>query len=87
MRRSIIFFIIICIGMAGAALASAKTSEAEADTAANDDYEVDTFQTSGGELKIHFLGHGTLYFEFGTKVIHVDPVYDYADYKKCQKQT
>ena len=85
MRQSIVFFIIICIVMAGTALAAAKTPEAEAAAAANDDYEVDTFQTSGGELKIHFLGHGTLYFEFGDKVIHVDPIYRYADYKKMPK--
>lgn len=72
MRKTIIFFIILCLGTA--VLAAAK-----------DEYEVDTFQTSAGELKIFFLGHGTLYFDFGGKVIHVDPVYDYANYKEMPK--
>jgi len=34
----------------------------------------DTFNTSGGDLKITFLGHGTLMFTIGGKTIHVDPV-------------
>jgi L-ascorbate metabolism protein UlaG (beta-lactamase superfamily) len=48
-------------------------------------FETDTFQTSSGPLKITFVGHGTLYFEFGGKVIHVDPVGQYADYSKLPK--
>ena len=48
-------------------------------------FETDTFQTSSGPLKITFVGHGTLYFEFGGKVIHVDPVGEYADYSKMPK--
>jgi L-ascorbate metabolism protein UlaG (beta-lactamase superfamily) len=42
--------------------------------------EKDTFQTSGGELEITFVGHGTLMMEFAGKVIHVDPVGREADY-------
>ena len=34
----------------------------------------DTFNTSGGDLKITFLGHGTLMFTFGGKSTHVDPM-------------
>jgi L-ascorbate metabolism protein UlaG (beta-lactamase superfamily) len=45
-------------------------------------FEEDTFKTSQGELKIGFIGHGTLMLTFGGKVIHVDPVGSYADYKK-----
>jgi len=85
MRASFIFFIIICMGMTGTVLAAAKTPEAEAAAAANDEYEVDTFHTSAGELTIYFLGHGTLYFEFGDMVIHVDPIYRYADYTEMPK--
>jgi len=84
MRRSIVFLIIICLGTAVTALALAKTSKEEA-SAVIDKYEVDTFQTTQGELKIYFLGHGTLYFEFGGKVIHVDPIYRYADYREMPK--
>lgn len=33
----------------------------------------DTFKTSAGDLTITFVGHGTLMFAFGGKIIHVDP--------------
>ena len=39
----------------------------------------------GGNLKITFIGHGTLMFEFGGKVIHVDPWGKLADYSKLPK--
>lgn len=42
--------------------------------------ERDTIKTSAGELVITFVGHGTLMFEFGGKVIHIDPVSAEADY-------
>jgi len=43
-------------------------------------FETDTIKTSEGELKITFIGHGTLMFQFKGKVIHVDPYSDVADY-------
>jgi L-ascorbate metabolism protein UlaG (beta-lactamase superfamily) len=45
-------------------------------------FEEDTFKTSQGELKITFIGHGTLMMNFGGKVIHIDPVGSMTDYKK-----
>lgn len=45
----------------------------------------DTFQTSGGELRITFVGHGSLYFIYENKVIHVDPVGQYGDYSSMPK--
>lgn len=48
-------------------------------------FEEDVISTSGGELKITFIGHATLIFEFGGKVIHVDPVSRYADYGKLPR--
>ncbi|MBN2295110.1 MAG: MBL fold metallo-hydrolase [Pirellulales bacterium] len=48
-------------------------------------FETDTLATSQGDLKITFIGHGTLMFQFGRKVIHVDPVGQYADYSKLPK--
>lgn len=48
-------------------------------------FETDTIQTSAGDLKITFIGHGTLMFEFGGEVIHVDPVAREADYAKLPK--
>lgn len=48
-------------------------------------FETDTFQTSQGELKITFIGHGTLRFDFGGKIIHVDPWTRLADYSRMPK--
>lgn len=48
-------------------------------------FETDTLATSRGELKITFIGHGTLMFQFDGKVIHVDPVGRYADYSRLPK--
>lgn len=48
--------------------------------AAQKDFESDVFPTSQGELKITFIGHGTLMFTFGGKIIHVDPYSRVADY-------
>jgi L-ascorbate metabolism protein UlaG (beta-lactamase superfamily) len=45
----------------------------------------DVIKTGAGDLAITFIGHGTLMFTFGGKVIHVDPVGQYADYGKLPK--
>jgi L-ascorbate metabolism protein UlaG (beta-lactamase superfamily) len=43
-------------------------------------YESDVIQTSEGELKMSFIGHGTLMFKFNELVIHIDPWMRDADY-------
>ena len=48
-------------------------------------FETDVIQTSAGELEISFLGHGSLMFTFGEKVIHVDPFSRVADYSTLPK--
>jgi len=48
-------------------------------------FETDIIKTSGGDLKVTFIGHGTLMLEFDGKVIHVDPVAREADYAKLPK--
>ena len=48
-------------------------------------FESDVIKTSAGDLKITFIGHGTLMFAFGGKVIHVDPYGQLADYSKLPK--
>lgn len=48
-------------------------------------FETDTITTSAGELKITFIGHGSLIFIFKGKVIHVDPYGTLADYSKLPK--
>jgi L-ascorbate metabolism protein UlaG (beta-lactamase superfamily) len=52
---------------------------------AADKRETDTFKTSGGELKIIFIGHGSLAFTFAGKVVHVDPTGQMGDYTTLPK--
>lgn len=47
---------------------------------AQGEFEEDITETSQDQLKITFIGHGTLMFTFGEKIIHVDPVGRYANY-------
>ncbi|UCF82104.1 MAG: MBL fold metallo-hydrolase [Desulfobacteraceae bacterium] len=54
-------------------------------TAFAQELEADTIETSAGDLKITFIGHGTLMFTFGGKVIHIDPWSRLADYSKMPK--
>jgi L-ascorbate metabolism protein UlaG (beta-lactamase superfamily) len=53
--------------------------------AAQESLETDIIKTSAGDLKITFIGHGTLMFTFGGKTIHVDPVSKETDYTKLPK--
>lgn len=48
-------------------------------------FEKDLIRTSGGDLEITFIGHGTLMFSFGGKIIHVDPWSKLADYSALPK--
>ena len=52
---------------------------------AQEKYEKDIVGTSKGDLEITFVGHGTLIFTFGGKIIHIDPVSWFADYTKMPK--
>jgi L-ascorbate metabolism protein UlaG (beta-lactamase superfamily) len=47
--------------------------------------EKDLLPTAAGELKITFIGHASLMFEFGGKVIYADPVGQYGDFSKLPK--
>ncbi len=53
--------------------------------AAEKELEVDVVKVDSNDLKITFIGHGTLMFEYQGKVIHVDPVSREADYTKLPK--
>ena len=48
-------------------------------------FEEDTIPTSVGDLTITLVGHGTLMFRHGGKVIHVDPVAREADYSRMPR--
>ncbi|MBU8892078.1 MAG: MBL fold metallo-hydrolase [Bacteroidales bacterium] len=45
------------------------------------DLQTDKFQTDNGELAIHFVKHGSLFFEFDGKIIHIDPVARMGNYE------
>lgn len=47
--------------------------------------EEDVIKAEQGDLKITFIGHGTLMFTWQNKVIHVDPVTREVDYTKLPK--
>lgn len=53
--------------------------------AVQEPFETDVIQTSAGDLKITFLGHGTLMLTFNEKVFHVDPFSKVADYARLPK--
>jgi L-ascorbate metabolism protein UlaG (beta-lactamase superfamily) len=53
--------------------------------AAQEAFEKDVIKTSGGDLEIFFIGHGSLMMKFGNKIIHVDPFSKLADYPKLPK--
>jgi gluconolactonase len=61
-----------------------KAAEQE-QTVTEQGFEQDIIKTSDGNLKITFIGHGTLMFAFKGKVIHVDPVSRVADYTDISK--
>lgn len=50
-------------------------------------FEEDIIKTKTGDLKITFIGHGTLMFNYKGKVVHVDPWTRLADYSKMPKAT
>ena len=48
-------------------------------------FETDVLPTAAGDLKVTFIGHASLMFQFGGKVIHIDPVSQFGDYAKLPK--
>lgn len=48
-------------------------------------FEKDSFSTSAGNLTIHFIGHGSLMFDFNGIIVHADPSMFYADYATFPK--
>ena len=69
MLKQVLFAGLICISIETTGLAAS-------------DFETDVIKTAKGDLQITFIGHGTLMFNFGGKIIHVDPYSRLADYSK-----
>jgi len=55
------------------------------DAAAQGSFQTDILKTSQGDLKITFIGHGSLMFSFNGKVIYVDPFSKLAEFSKLPK--
>lgn len=53
--------------------------------AAENNFTTDKIKTGQGDIAITFLGHATLMISFDGKIIHIDPVSEYADYAKLPK--
>ena len=68
------YFFLGCLAVAFASSAEAQKS-----------FEVDVIETSAGPLKVTFIGHGSLMFDFSGKTIHVDPYGKLADYATLPK--
>lgn len=66
-------------------LAAISTLFAAASAEAAQLFEEDSFSTSAGEVKVTFLGHGTLMFFHKGQVFHVDPFSEVADYEFLPK--
>jgi len=64
------------LGIAAAVVAAAAQEDA---------LQRDTIATSGGDLVITSVGHGSLVFEHGGKVVHVDPFGQLTDYGALPK--
>lgn len=47
--------------------------------------EEDAFPTPEGELKLFFVGHGSLYLTWAGKVVHIDPVGSEGDYARLPR--
>jgi len=69
MVKQILFIGLLCISLETAGFAG-------------NTFETDVIKTAGGKLEITFIGHGTLMFTFGGKIIHVDPFSRLTDYSK-----
>ena len=53
--------------------------------AAENNPATDKIKTGQGDITITFLGHATLILSYAGKVIHIDPVLEYADYSTLPK--
>ncbi len=60
-------------------------SMALAAPAAAQQFQTDIVQTASGDLAITFIGHGSLMFTFGGKIVYVDPYSKLADYGQLPK--
>lgn len=82
--RVVLVFAAITCAVACAAEDGTKAGRAE-QVDATTGLGQDVIKTAMGDLTITFVGHGTLMFSCGGKVVHVDPWTRLADYSKMPK--
>ncbi len=70
---------------AGSLIAAEAGKAAGKETETEKKFEEDTIKTKSGDLKITFIGHGTLMFSYQGRVIHIDPWSKLADYTKMPR--
>lgn len=79
-------FLICCLAMFLVnAICLADTVYPAAGTDEKTGKEYDLYQGETSEIKVTFVGHGTLMIENKNKVIHIDPWGDMGDYSKFPK--
>jgi L-ascorbate metabolism protein UlaG (beta-lactamase superfamily) len=84
MRRTLCLMGMVMIVSAALATA-ARSAQPSVQLPGEKKFEEDTIKTDGNDLKITFIGHGTLMFAYQTKIVHVDPVGNLADYSRLPK--
>jgi len=48
-------------------------------------FDKDVIKTAAGDLEITFIGHATLMFNFGGRIVHIDPWTRFTDYSNLPK--
>ncbi len=70
--------VVLCLSIGVSLLAGAEPPAKKV-------FETDVIKTAKGDITITCIGHGTLMLQYGGKVLHIDPVGQYADYTKLPK--
>ncbi|MEN6333253.1 MAG: MBL fold metallo-hydrolase [Phycisphaerales bacterium] len=75
----------IMMALLSMSVAWAAAGNAEKNAEAPKPPQQDTIKTEAGDLKITFIGHASLMFEYQGKFVYVDPVSREGDYSKMPK--
>jgi L-ascorbate metabolism protein UlaG (beta-lactamase superfamily) len=76
---------VAAVGLVAVAMGMGTARSQEGGAPSQKQPEQDVIKTETGDLKITFIGHGTLMFGYQDKIIHVDPVSREGDYSKMPK--
>jgi hypothetical protein len=74
-----------CIGAIKAGSAADANESGRQEGKMERKFEEDVIKTDTNDLKVTFIGHGTLMFTYSEKVVHVDPWSRLVDYSKMPK--